>query len=120
MLEEIPQGDEHIYVLYELPDCDGIHIGMMAESVRKHTPSLANIEGLDSAVSKAFFYNRSPGIFYNAEAYDERPVFLVNSTNNRKVESSIVINLVDNFSLEDIVRGDYAVVSEVKAIQYKK
>lgn len=36
-------GNENIYILYRLPNSEGIHIGMMSSSMRKYYPAIANV-----------------------------------------------------------------------------
>ena len=50
-------GNENIYILYRLPNSEGIHICMMSSSMRKYYPAIANVWNIGSATSFAFFYN---------------------------------------------------------------
>lgn len=109
-------GDESIYVLYRLPDSADIQIGMMSSSMRKYFPSTANVWGLDSATSKAFFYSGASVLAANATQITDRPVYRVRATDSRTVAGYDVLNgTADNglrVWLEDVVDGKYALSVE--------
>lgn len=123
-LEERPFGDERICVLYELPYCEGIHIGMMSESIRRYLPGKANVGRLDYAESKSYFYDGGSDFFDKADYFRDRPVFLVKPTDFRTVGSSNVINAENRYylrvKLEDVVRGEYELPNHNKPKQFKK
>lgn len=117
-------GDERLYVLYELPNYDGIHIGMLSESARRYTPDLANVGNLEYATSMAYFYNGGSQLLEDADEINDRPVYLVSPTDDRRVASYSLSNADKNVALsirlEDVVNGEYTVVDKEKAAEFKK
>lgn len=119
-LESDFMGDESIYVLYRLPDSEGIHIGMMSSSARKYAPSIANIWDLDKAISMAFFYNGCQELESNASQITDRPVYRISPTDDRMVLGYDVLNVtLENglgIPLENVVDGKYTLNVETPSI----
>jgi hypothetical protein len=109
-------GEESIYVLYRLPNSEGIHIGMMSSSMRKYFPSTANVWNIDSATSMAFFYNGCSELENNASQITDRPVYRVRPSDDRMVSSYDILNGTPEnglrIRLEDVVDGNYTLNSE--------
>ena len=119
-LESGFMGDESIYVLYRLPDLEGIHIGMMSSSMRKYAPSTANIWNLDRAISMAFFYNGCQELENNASQITDRPVYRIRPTDDRMVYGYDVLNTTfENeleIPLENVVDGKYTLNVETPSV----
>jgi len=116
-------GDEHIYVLYRLPNSEEIYIGMMSSSMRKYFPSIANIWNLSSATSMAFFYNGGSKLERIASQITDRPVYRVRPSDDRRVSGYDVLNgTLENglgIRLEDMVDGNYIENAETPAVPRK-
>ena len=116
-------GDERIYVLYRLPNSEGIHIGMMSSSMRKYFPSIANVQNLESATSLAFFYNGCSELESSASQITDRPVYKVRPSDDRMVYGYDVLNgTTENglrIQLEDIVDENYTLNVETPSVQRK-
>ncbi len=116
-------GDESVYVLYRLPDSHDIHIGMMSSSMREHFPSLANVWNLSNAISKAYFYNGCSELEANATQITDRPVYVVEPTDDRMVSEYDILNATTEnglgIRLEDIVDGKYTLSDGKPAILKK-
>ena len=116
-------GDESIYVLYRLPDSEGIHIGMMSSSMRKYFPANANVWNLDSATSMAFFYNGCSELENTASEITDRPVYRVRPSDDRMVSGYDVLNGTPEnglrVSLEDVVDGNYTLNAETPSVLRK-
>lgn len=110
-------GDEDIYVLYRLPEVEGIHIGMLSSSMREHFPMIANIWNLDEATSSALFYNGCSELERKAEEVTDRPVYRIRPTDDRMVAGYDVLNGTPENNLrvwlEDVVDGKYTVEPEI-------
>ncbi len=113
-------GDESIYVLYRLPDSEGIHIGMMSSSMRKYFPSAANVWNLDNAISMSFFYNGCSKLEEKASEITDRPVYRVRPSDDRMVSGYDVLNGTPENGLriwlEDVVDGSYTLNAEATPI----
>ena len=116
-------GDESIYVLYRLPNSEGIHIGMMSSSMRKYFPSTANVWNLDSATSLAFFYNGCSELESSASQITDRPVYIVRPSDDRMVSGYDVLNGTPENGLriwlEDVVDGNYTLNPETPSVLRK-
>lgn len=110
-------GDEDIYVLYRLPEVEGIHIGMLSSSMREHFPMTANVWNLDEASSSALFYNGCSELERKAEEVTDRPVYRIRPTDDRMVAGYDVLNGTPENNLrvwlEDVVDGKYTVEPEI-------
>ena len=107
-------GDISIYVLYRLPNSEGIHIGMMSPTLRNFFPAIANVRNLEYATSKAFFYTGDDfDLKNNLSQIADRPVYGIRPTDDRMVSDYDVLNGTDenglNILLEDVVDGNYSV-----------
>lgn len=103
--------DESIYVLYRLPNSEGIHIGMVSPSMRKYFSSTANVWNLENATAMAFFYNGGSELKNIAFQVTDRPVYRVRTSDDRMVLGYDVLNGTPENGLiipiEDIIDGNY-------------
>jgi len=99
---------DDIVVLYRTNKSNDIQIGMLAESIRKYFPKLANLDKINEAYDLAYFVGNGKSV--NINIYD-RPVYLIKPTDNRTVGEYQLLNVdIDkshNIWLEDILEGDY-------------
>ena len=116
-------GDECLYVLYKLPESEDINIGMLASSVRKYSPGVANVWKLRNATTMAFFVNGASELEEAAPRITSRPVYRINPSDDRKVSSYKLLNgNAENgldVSLEDVVDGKYTVTRKASAPKEK-
>ena len=123
LFEKDFMGDESIYVLYRLPNSEGVHIGMMSSSMRKYFPTTANVWKLDNATSKAFFYNGCSELEKNALAITDRPVYRVRPSDDRMVSGYDVLNGTPENGLriwlEDVVDGNYTINAKTPSVLRK-
>lgn len=103
--------DESIYVLYRLPNSEGIHIGMISPSMRKYFSSTANVWNLENATAMAFFYNGGSELKNIAFQVTDRLVYRVRTSDDRMVLGYDVLNGTPENGLiipiEDIIDGNY-------------
>ncbi len=116
-------GDESIYVLYRLPNSEGIHIGMMSSSMRKYCPSIANVWYLDNATSLAFFYNGCLELESSTSQITDRPVYVVRPSDDRMVSGYDVLNGTPEnglrICLEDVVDKNYTLNPKTPSVLRK-
>lgn len=117
LFEKDFMGDESLYVLYRLPNSEGIHIGMMSSLMRNYFSTTAN------ATSKAFFYNGCSNLENNASKITDRPVYRVSPSDDRMVSSYDILNGTSEnglrISLEDVVDGNYTLNVETPSVLRK-
>ena len=108
-LERQFMGNESIYVLYRLPDSEEIHIGMMAESIRKNSV-IKNVKYLNKATTKAYFYDGASILYNKANEITDRPIYQVFPSNKRTVLGYNILNFDVSknarVKLDDIVNGN--------------
>ncbi len=102
-VETLPK--ENIYVLYVTPyDDRHIEIGMLDNYALLEDPNYANLQKLDFAMSKAYFYEGGIKMWENATDLN-RPIYKIQPTKNRKVDTyQINSSKYENYiSLNDMV-----------------
>lgn len=109
--EEINQDaflKSKLYVLYELEGFPDIEIGMLADYAVKYCPSLANVSRIDEATSFCYFFSGGTSLEEKAELVQDRPVYLVYPSDDRKVAHFESINGKE-IDLNVIVNGPFIV-----------
>ena len=123
LLENNFMNNEDIYVLYRLPDLNGIHIGMVSSLMKNYFPTTANVGTLNDAISKSFFYNGGSNLANNASKITDRPVYRIKPSDDRMVLDYEVLNNTSenglNINLEDIVDGHYTLNAEKSSVLKK-
>lgn len=94
-----------IYVLYKNKN-DEIEIGI--PDMMKYNAFLGNMYGWDNAGEKAFFLNGASLLQKMAPDIEDRPVYYIEPTDDRKVASYKIINSV-NVKLTDILNGTFTI-----------
>ena len=116
-LNNIPFGNESLYVLYTLPNSNMINIGNMGTTLNEYFPELANISKLDQAINKAFFYNGDTLLAQTATKVIDRPVYAIFKSRNSTVLKYVMLNKNEcelSLSLKDIIDGKLKINSENK------
>ncbi len=100
-------GFSSLYVLYKNENNE-IEIGM--PDMMSYFPALGNMYGYEAATEKAFFYNGASDLEEMASTISDKPVYRIQPSDDRKVESYDIINGVD-VKLDDVLNGNFKVVS---------
>lgn len=110
--EEIDNGFTWgtLYVLYKNQSGE-IEIGI--PEMINHFPTTANMSGLENATEKAFFCNGGSKLVELSSKINDRPIYSICPTDDRKVEEYEVINGVD-VNLGDVLNGTFKVSSQNK------
>ena len=77
----------------------------------EYFPSTANMFGFSKATEKAFFYNGGSSLIESAPTINDRPVYSIQPSDNRKVAAYDIINSVD-VKLSDVLNGNFKVVTD--------
>lgn len=92
-----------LYVLY-LNSLKEVEIGI--PDMEKYDYYLSNMDGIENATKKAYFFNGGTYLKMKASEVTDRPIYEVFSTDDRKVVASSIINNV-NIGLTDVLNGKF-------------
>ena len=114
--EEINEGFRYgkLYVLYKDKN-DKIEIGIL--DMVKFFPKTANMFGFDEAKEKAFFCNADSKLLEVASTINDRPIYSIQPSDDRKVETCNIINNVD-IELSDVLNGNFKVAKKNKQAKH--
>ncbi len=114
-------GNEAIYVLYKIPNCERVFIGMMAASTTTYFSGIANVWNLQYATEKAYFYNGGSELQRTAEEITDRPVYQIEPTDDRFVDNYAILNgTTENgfmIPLDDVLDGKFQIKEKELPIQ---
>lgn len=96
-------GFAELYVLYLNP-LKEVEIGI--PDMGKYDYYLSNMDGIENATKKAYFFNGGTYLKMKASEVTDRPIYEVFSTDDRKVVASSIINNV-NIGLTDVLNGKF-------------
>ena len=96
-------GFAELYVLYLNP-LKEVEIGI--PDMEKYDYYLSNMDGIENATKKAYFFNGGTYLKMKASEVTDRPIYEVFSTDDRKVVASSIINNV-NIGLTDVLNGEF-------------
>ena len=96
-------GFAELYVLYLNP-LKEVEIGIPDKE--KYDYYLSNMDGIENATKKAYFFNGGTYLKMKASEVTDRPIYEVFSTDDRKVVASSIINNV-NIGLTDVLNGKF-------------
>lgn len=96
-------GFAELYVLYLNP-LKEVEIGI--PDMEKYDYYLSNMDGIENATKKAYFFNGGTFLKMKASEVTDRPIYEVFSTDDRKVVASSIINNV-NIGLTDVLNGKF-------------
>lgn len=96
-------GFAELYVLYLNP-LKEVEIGI--PDMEKYDYYLSNMDGIENATKKAYFFNGGNYLKMKASEVTDRPIYEVFSTDDRKVVASSIINNV-NIGLTDVLNGKF-------------
>lgn len=96
-------GFAELYVLYLNP-LKEVEIGI--PDMEKYDYYLSNMDGIENATKKAYFFNGGIYLKMKASEVTDRPIYEVFSTDDRKVVASSIINNV-NIGLTDVLNGKF-------------
>lgn len=96
-------GFAELYVLYLNP-LKEVEIGI--PDMEKYDYYLSNMDGIENATKKAYFFNGGTYLKMKASEVTDRPIYEVFSTDDRKVVASSIINNV-NIGLTDVLNGKF-------------
>lgn len=96
------------YVLYKNSHGE-IEIGI--PDMMEYSPTTANMYGFGEATEKAFFYNGGSSLVESAASINDRPIYAIQSSDDRKVAGYDIINNID-VKLSDVLNGNFKVVSD--------
>ena len=96
-------GFAELYVLYLNP-LKEVEIGI--PDMEKYDYYLSNMDGIENATKKAYFFNGGTYLKMKASEVTDRPIYEVFSTDYRKVVASSIINNV-NIGLTDVLNGKF-------------
>lgn len=96
------------YVLYKNSQGE-VEIGI--PDMMEYSPSIANMYGFGEATEKAFFYNGGSSLIEAAPTINDRPIYSIQPSDDRKVASYDIINNVD-VKLSDVLNGSFKVVQD--------
>jgi len=96
-------GFAELYVLYLNP-LKEVEIGI--PDMEKYDYYLSNMDGIENATKKAYFFNGGTYLKMKASEVTDRPIYEVFSTDDRKVVASNIINNV-NIGLTDVLNGKF-------------
>lgn len=96
-------GFAELYILYLNP-LKEVEIGI--PDMEKYDYYLSNMDGIENATKKAYFFNGGTYLKMNASEVTDRPIYEVFSTDDRKVVASSIINNV-NIGLTDVLNGKF-------------
>lgn len=108
--EELEEGFgwASTYVLYKNSQGE-VEIGI--PDMMEYSPSTANMYGFGEATEKAFFYNGGSRLVESASTINDRPIYAIQPSDDRKVAGYDIINNVD-VKLSDVLNGSFKVVSD--------
>lgn len=100
---------DELYEIYKIPGTNKYY--MMPEDLKKQAPSswAAKTEAL--ATEKAYFYNGSSHINYDAVEITDRPVYMVAPTEESYVGGYQLLNLF-NTPLASIIDGSFEIIPD--------
>ena len=109
--EEVEEADKvlgwgSLYVLYKNKNGE-VEIGI--PDMIEHFPATANMFGFGEATEKAFFYNGGSSLIESAPTINDRPIYSIQPSDDRKVATYDIINNVD-VKLSDVLNGSFKVV----------
>lgn len=96
-------GFAELYILYLNP-LKEVEIGI--PDMEKYDYYLSNMDGIENATKKAYFFNGGTYLKMKASEVTDRPIYEVFSTDDRKVVASSIINNV-NIGLTDVLNGKF-------------
>ena len=96
-------GFAELYVLYLNP-LKEVEIGI--PDMEKYDYYLSNMDGIENATKKAYFFNGGTYLKMKASEVTDCPIYEVFSTDDRKVVASSIINNV-NIGLTDVLNGKF-------------
>ncbi len=96
------------YVLYKNSQGE-VEIGI--PDMMEYSPATANMFGFGEATEKAFFYNGGSSLVESATSINDRPIYAIQPSDDRKVARYDIINNVD-VKLSDVLDGSFKVVSD--------
>ena len=96
-------GFAELYLLYLNP-LKEVEIGI--PDMEKYDYYLSNMDGIENATKKAYFFNGGTYLKMKASEVTDRPIYEVFSTDDRKVVASSIINNV-NIGLTDVLNGKF-------------
>lgn len=96
-------GFAELYVLYLNP-LKEVEIGI--PDMEKYDYYLSNMDGIENATKKAYFFSGGTYLKMKASEVTDRPIYEVFSTDDRKVVASSIINNV-NIGLTDVLNGKF-------------
>lgn len=97
-----------LYVLYKNKNGE-VEIGI--PDMVEYSPSTANMFGFGEATEKAFFYNGGSSLIESAPTINDRPIYIIQPSDDRKVAAYDIINNVD-VKLSDVLNGNFKVVTD--------
>lgn len=118
--EEVSKGLEWglLYVLYKNENGE-IEIGI--PDMIEYFSTISNMSGFDEATEKVLFYNGGSNLAKFAPYINDRPVYSIQPSDNRKVEIYDIINNSD-VELLDVLYGNFKVdsdnIEEIKQLKY--
>lgn len=96
-------GFAELYILYLNP-LKEVEIGI--PDMEKYDYYLSNMDGIENATKKAYFFNGGTYLKMKVSEVTDRPIYEVFSTDDRKVVASSIINNV-NIGLTDVLNGKF-------------
>ena len=108
--EEVKKGFgwASLYVLYKNKYGE-VEIGI--PDMVEYFPVKANMFGFGEATEKAFFYNGGSSLIESAPTTNDRPIYAIQTSDDRKVAAYDIINNVD-VKLSDVLNGNFKVITE--------
>lgn len=97
-----------LYVLYKKKNGE-VEIGK--PDTVEYFPATANMFGLGEATEKAFFYNGGSSLIESSPTINDRPIYSIQPSDDRKVANYDIINNVD-IKLSDVLNGNFKVVTD--------
>ncbi len=96
------------YVLYKNSQGE-VEIGI--PDMMEYSPTTANMYGFGEATEKAFFYNGGSTLVESASSINDRPIYAISPSSDRKVAGYDIINSVD-IKLSDVLNGSFKVAPD--------
>lgn len=97
-----------LYALYKNENGE-VEIGI--PDMIEYFPEKANMFGFSDATEKAFFYSGGSRLIEAAPTINDRPIYSIQPSDDRKVEEYDIINNV-NVDLSDVLNGTFKVTTD--------
>lgn len=97
-----------LYALYKNENGE-VEIGI--PDMIEYFPEIANMSGFSDATEKAFFYSGGSRLIESAPTINDRPIYSIQPSDDRKIEKYDIINNV-NVKLSDVLNGTFKVTTD--------